>query len=89
MYLPLFSCISRFGGIKDISSNSRDDYILMNINLEMVKAGLAEVYRGKPASGLNMEPFWQAEDEAKKAGSGMWSLGDKYVSPRQWRRKKN
>jgi endonuclease YncB( thermonuclease family) len=57
-----------------------------NVNLEMIKAGLAEVYRGKPAGGLDPEPYWKAEAEAKKAGIGMWSLGDKYMSPRKWRR---
>ena len=57
-----------------------------NVNLEMVKAGLAEVYRGKPAGGLNLEPYWNAEAEAKKAGIGMWSLGDKYMSPKEWRK---
>jgi endonuclease YncB( thermonuclease family) len=56
-----------------------------NVNLEMVKAGLAEVYRGKPAGGLDLEPYWKAEAEAKKADIGMWSLGDKYISPRKWR----
>jgi len=58
----------------------------MPFNLEMVKAGLAEVYRGTPAKGQNMEPYWKAEGEAKKAGKGMWVLGDKYVSPREWRK---
>jgi micrococcal nuclease len=57
-----------------------------NINLEMVKAGLAEVYRGTPAKGQNMEPYWKAEEEARKAGRGMWVLVDKYVSPREWRK---
>ena len=57
-----------------------------NVNLEMVKAGLAEVYRGKPAGGLDLEPYWKEEAESKKAGIGMWSLGDKYISPRKWRR---
>ena len=57
-----------------------------NVNLEMVKAGLAEVYRGKPAGGLNLEPYWKAEAEAKKTSIGMWSLGDKYISPKKWRR---
>ena len=57
-----------------------------NVNLEMVKAGLAEVYRGKSAGGLDLEPYWNAEDEAKKAGIGIWSLGDKYISPKEWRR---
>ena len=57
-----------------------------NINLEMVKSGLAEVYRGTPAKGQNMEPYWKAEEEARRAGKGMWVLGDKYVSPREWRK---
>ena len=56
------------------------------MNLEMVKVGLAEVYRGKPAGGLDLKPYWNAEAEAKKAGIGMWSLGDKYISPKEWRR---
>ena len=57
-----------------------------NVNLEMVKAGLAEVYRGQPAKGLDLKPYWDAETEAKKTGIGMWSLGDKYISPKEWRR---
>jgi micrococcal nuclease len=57
-----------------------------NVNLEMVKAGLAEVDRGKPAAGLDMGPYWKAEQEAKAAKRGMWVLGDAYVSPRDWRR---
>ena len=60
----------------------------LNVNLEMVKVGLAEVYRGKPAHGLDMDPYWKAETEAKNAGRGMWVLGDKYISPRDWRKKK-
>jgi micrococcal nuclease len=57
-----------------------------NINLEVVKSGFAEVYRGTPAKGQNMEPYWKAEEEARRAGKGMWVLGDKYVSPRDWRK---
>ena len=59
-----------------------------NVNLEMVKAGLAEVYRGKPPRGFDVGPYRTAETDAKKSGKGMWSLGDKYVSPRDWRRMK-
>jgi endonuclease YncB( thermonuclease family) len=59
-----------------------------NVNLEMIKAGLAEVYRGPPAKGLDLEPYWKAEKAAREAGRGMWSLGEKYVSPREWRRGK-
>ena len=58
----------------------------INVNLEMVKAGLAEVYRGPPALGLDLDPYWKAETEAKTAGIEMWSLGDKYVSPMDWRK---
>jgi micrococcal nuclease len=57
-----------------------------NINLEMVQVGLAEVYRGKPASGMDMRPYWMAEQEAKAAKRGMWILEEKCVSPREWRR---
>jgi micrococcal nuclease len=57
-----------------------------NVNIEMVQAGLAEVYRGKPAAGLDMGPYCKTEEEAKAAKRGMWQLGDQYVSPRHWRR---
>ena len=33
-----------------------------NVNLEMVKAGLAEVYRGKPAPGFDNGPYQNAEN---------------------------
>jgi micrococcal nuclease len=52
----------------------------------MVKAGLAEVYRGKPPEGFNSTPYLEAEAEAREAKRGMWSLGDEYISPREWRR---
>ena len=58
-----------------------------DVNLEMLKAGLAEVYRGTPAKGQDMAPYWIAEKEARDAGRGMWVLKDKYVSPREWRAK--
>lgn len=57
-----------------------------NVNLEMVKAGYAEVYRGTPAPGFDTAPYWKAEEEARAAKRGMWSQGEKYVSPREWRR---
>ena len=60
-----------------------------NVNLEMVKAGLAEVYRGTPAQGQDVGPYWRAEEEARRTGRGMWVLGDRYVSPREWRRAAN
>jgi endonuclease YncB( thermonuclease family) len=57
-----------------------------NVNLEMIKAGLAEAYRGKPASGFDPSPYRTAEAQAKSQKRGMWSQGDKYISPREWRK---
>jgi micrococcal nuclease len=57
-----------------------------NINLEMVKAGLAEVYRGKPPRGFDISPYSNVEREAREAKRGMWSLGDKYISPKEFRK---
>ena len=48
-----------------------------NINLEMVRAGLAEVCRGKPPKGLNLEPYLKAETEARKAKRGIWSVDNR------------
>jgi len=56
-----------------------------NINIEMVREGLAEVCREKPPDGLAIAPYLEAEREAKEARRGMWSLGKKYMSPRAWR----
>jgi endonuclease YncB( thermonuclease family) len=58
----------------------------INVNLEMVKEGLAEVYKGKPAPGFDNRPYWDAEQEARKNKLGMWSQGDKYISPKEWRK---
>jgi endonuclease YncB( thermonuclease family) len=57
-----------------------------NINLEMVRAGLAEVYRGKKPKGFDVYPFLKTEYRAQQAKRGIWSLGDNYLSPRQWRK---
>jgi len=57
-----------------------------NVNLELVKAGLAEVYRGKLPPGFDIAPYKAAEMEAKKADQGIWSLGSVYISPKVWRR---
>jgi micrococcal nuclease len=57
-----------------------------NINLEMVKAGLAEVYRGGHAPGFDPAPYEEAEKKAKAEKKGMWVQGAKYVSPKEWRR---
>jgi micrococcal nuclease len=55
-----------------------------NVNLEMVKAGLAEDYRRQQAKGFDNDPYSKAEKEAWARGRGVWTLGDKYESPREW-----
>jgi endonuclease YncB( thermonuclease family) len=62
-----------------------------NANLEMVKAGLAEVYRGKHAIYFNPNIYQKAEAQAIKEKRGMWVQGDKYISHKEWRkmRRKN
>jgi endonuclease YncB( thermonuclease family) len=57
-----------------------------NINLEMIKEGLAEAYRGRPPHGFDPAPYRNAEREARAEKRGMWSLGDKYISPKKWRK---
>jgi micrococcal nuclease len=58
----------------------------IDVNLEMVKAGLAEVYRGRSAKGFDNGPYLKAEAETREAKLNMWSLGDKYISPKAWRK---
>lgn len=57
-----------------------------NVNLAMVQVGLAEVYRGRQEKGLDLEPYRKAEKEARDVGRGMWIQGDRYVSPKDWRK---
>jgi micrococcal nuclease len=57
-----------------------------NVNLEMAKAGMPEVYRGRPLLRFDNDPYWKTGLESCEAGLGMWSLGDRYVSPREWRK---
>jgi endonuclease YncB( thermonuclease family) len=57
-----------------------------NVNLEMVKAGLAEYYRGEKPKRFDRMPYQLAETKAKNEGIGMWSLGNQYISPKDWRK---
>jgi micrococcal nuclease len=57
-----------------------------NINIEMIKQGLAEVYHGDPPKTLDRSFYLKEEEKAKKAGKGIWRLGKSYKSPKQWRR---
>ncbi len=58
----------------------------ININLELIRKGLAEVYRGRVPEGFDISPYLEAEAAAKRSNRGIWSLGSQYESPRQWRR---
>lgn len=42
-----------------------------NVNLELVRAGLAEFYRGRSPKFFDIAPYRKAESEAKDAGIGM------------------
>ena len=52
----------------------------------MVKEGLAEIYKGKPAAGFNNQPYWDDERKARENKRSMWIQGEKYISPREWRK---
>ena len=58
-----------------------------DMNLAMIQAGLAEVYRG-PESDNPYKPQYQAaENAARSARKGMWVQGDAYESPRAYRKR--
>jgi len=80
--------------VVDIKGYGLDDYNRLlavvnsggrNINLEMIKQGMAEVYKGSPPKGFNTDIYKKAEKEAKDSLRGIWSQGNSYVSPGQWR----
>jgi len=56
-----------------------------NIGVEMIRQGLAEIYQGELPDNFDLKDYNMAEFQAKTARRGMWSQGDKYVSPREWR----
>lgn len=57
-----------------------------NLNLELIRAGLAEIYIGGEYGPYKRE-LEEAEEEAKSAGRGMWGLGRKYESPKEFRKR--
>jgi len=58
-----------------------------NVNLEMVRQGLAEVQRQNLPPNFDIAPFLKAEEEARLGRKGIWMLGDRYVSPAEWRKR--
>jgi len=59
----------------------------MNVNLEMVKHGMAEVQKEDLPKGFDIHPYLEAEQEARRVKNGMWVLKEKYQSPKEWRKK--
>jgi micrococcal nuclease len=57
----------------------------LNVNLEMTRAGMAEVSRDEPTIRLSYDSFIKAENEAKAARKGIWAQGKEYISPGEWR----
>jgi micrococcal nuclease len=53
-----------------------------DINLAMIEAGLAEVYRGPESGNPYTQQYQAADAKARAAQKGMWMLGDQYESPR-------
>ncbi len=57
-----------------------------NINIKMIQAGLAEVYKGRRPKLLNSQHYLQEERIAKNDKKGIWSQGQSYKSPKAWRK---
>ncbi len=58
-----------------------------NINLEMIKQGLAEAHQEGLPEDFDISPYVEAEEEAREKEKGMWRLKEDYMSPRVWRKK--
>lgn len=58
-----------------------------NINLEMIRLGLAEVYQGRTPPGLDLIPYRKAQAIAREGQKGIWGQGENYQSPGMWRKK--
>ena len=56
-----------------------------NTNLEMLRKGYAEVYRGRPDRRFDSELCRQPEVQAKSKKLNIWSVGGDYVSPKESR----
>jgi len=58
----------------------------VNVNLEILKAGMAEIYSKNTVKGIDLKGYRAAEATAKKSYKGIWSLGARYQSPKIWRK---
>jgi len=59
-----------------------------NVSLEMLRAGYAAVYLEKSPKELDLSRYYPDQKEAKAAKKGIWALGNNYVSPAQWRKRR-
>lgn len=57
-----------------------------NLNIEMIKSGMAEVYKGRLPKTLKADEYVAAERSAKDRRLGIWSQGASYRSPKLWRK---
>ena len=58
---------------------NRNDHVLgvvflegKNINIEMIRAGLADISGEELPENLNIDPYHKAQKEARKAKRGIW-----------------
>jgi endonuclease YncB( thermonuclease family) len=58
-----------------------------NVNLSMVRNGMAEVYRGKLPEGIERKDYFDAEEAARMEKIGIWRLGSRYESPYSWKKR--
>lgn len=56
-----------------------------NVNLEMIRTGLAEVYTGRRPETLDSKRYFAEESKARSNNTGMWVQKKSYQSPKQWR----
>jgi endonuclease YncB( thermonuclease family) len=58
-----------------------------NVNVEMLKAGMAEAYTEYLSDEHYRDVFLEAEKEAREKKTGIWSLGLVYERPSVYRNK--
>lgn len=57
----------------------------LDINEEMIRTGMAEVYRGR--SSFDQMPLLKVQEIARKEKKGIWSQGESYESPFVFRKR--
>ncbi len=48
----------------------------VNINLEMIKSGYANVHKAEPLHSVFLLPYLKAQEIARRLGRGIWNLSD-------------